>query len=95
MAADFILEEATDPDGENNLHVGVRVGIRPRLIVALARAWSFSILTYIENPRLWRTEALYNRSVPLYGYLFTIIIIWFFLNKTEEIEEWTFMPGSQ
>ncbi len=77
MAADFILEAAAGPDGKTPLHVEVRVGIRPRLIVALARAWSFSMPTYIENPQLWKTQALYNRSIPLYGYLLTIIILSF------------------
>lgn len=77
MAADFILEAAAGQDGKRQLHVEVIVGIRPRLIVALARAWSFSMPAYIENPQLWRTEALYNRSIPLYGYLFTIMLVGF------------------
>ncbi len=77
MAADFILEAAAGPDGKSPLHVAVKVGIRPRFIVALARAWSFSVITYIENPQFWKTEALYNRSIPLYGYLLTIIILGF------------------
>ncbi len=77
MATDFILEAAAGLDGKSHLHVWVTVGIRPRFIVALARAWSFSMPTYIENPQLWKTEALYNRSIPLYGYLLTIIILGF------------------
>ena len=77
MAADFILDVAAGPGGKTPLHIEFRVGIRPRFIVALARAWSFSILSYIKNPQHWRAESLYNRSIPLYGYLLTIMIAGF------------------
>jgi len=77
MAADFELEVAAGPDDNAPLHVDVRVGIRPRFVVALTRAWSFSILDYLDNPQRWSAEALYNRSIPLYGYLLTILIVGF------------------
>ena len=77
VSADFGLEVSAGPEGNDPLHVDVRVGIRPRFIVALTRAWSLSILDYTDNPKRWWSEALYNRSIPLYGYLLTIMIVGF------------------
>lgn len=77
VAAEFLLDAAAGRDGKQPLHVAVVVGVRPRLMVALARAWSFSMAAYIETPQLWRAEALYNRSVPLYGYLFILMLVGF------------------
>lgn len=75
--ATFIIKLSTDHDKSSRLQVDVNVGVRPRFIIALARAWSFSLFDYIESPKLWWSEALYNRSIPLYGYLLTIVIVGF------------------
>lgn len=77
MASDFLLEAGAGKDGKRQLHVAVSVGVRPRLGVALARAWSFSMAAYLEDPQLWRAQALYNRSIPLYGYLLVIMLVGF------------------
>ncbi len=77
VVATFILEVATDQDNPRPLQVGVNVGVRPRFIIALSRAWSLSLFDYIESPKQWWSEALYNRSIPLYGYLLTIVIVGF------------------
>ena len=77
VAADFTLEQAAGPGGRTPVHVAVSIGIRPRYIISLARAWSFSILSYIDSPENWWAQSLYNRSIPLYGYLLTILIVGF------------------
>jgi len=77
VALDFVLDVGAGPGGKMPLHVDVKVGIRPRFYVALSRAWSFSILDYILNPQSWWSDSLYNRSIPLYGYLLTIVIVGF------------------
>ena len=77
VAATFILEIAANQDKTRPLQVDIKVGVRPRFFIALSRAWSFSLLDYIESPEFWWSGALYNRSIPLYGYLFTIVIVGF------------------
>lgn len=64
-------------DNDQPLHLNFSVGIRPHYVVSLARAWTFSILDYLEDPKVWWDKALYNRSVPLYGYLLTVILVGF------------------
>lgn len=76
VESEFILDPI---NGENSqsLQVNIKVGVRPRLIVALARAWSFSALDYFRDSEAWHNQNLINRSIPLYGYLLTIIIVGF------------------
>lgn len=76
VAATFLIE-FTNHDKTKPLQVNVNVGVRPRFIIALSRAWSLSLFDYIESPKQWWSEALYNRSIPLYGYLLTIVIVGF------------------
>lgn len=77
VTATFVIELATNQDQTRPLQVDVNVGIRPRFIIALSRAWSLSLFDYIESPEQWWSGALYNRSIPLYGYLLTIVIVGF------------------
>ncbi len=73
------LDERFEFDTESGgaLSVSVREGIRPALWTALLRAWTFSVGDYFRSPKDWWSRALYNRSVPLYGYLLTVVIIGF------------------
>jgi hypothetical protein len=75
FARDFSLESGRR--SERSLRVEIREGIRPRLVTALARAWTFSILDYRADSERWWGEHLYNRSMPLYGYLLTITLVGF------------------
>ena len=59
------------------LRVQVEEAIRPPLYLALARAWSFSIIDYRQHPQRWHDDVLYNRSLPLYGYFLTILLVGF------------------
>lgn len=77
VTSEHILDTKAEPGGKNPIQVHVTVGIRPRFMVALAWAWSFSILDYRKDSQGWWAYALYNRSIPLYGYLFTIILVGF------------------
>ncbi|MBW1636999.1 MAG: hypothetical protein JRJ68_12075 [Deltaproteobacteria bacterium] len=77
VAEDFGLDVAGGIDGGLPVHVDVRVGIRPRFVVALTRAWTLSLSDYINDSEHWWSESLYNRSIPLYGYLLTIMIVGF------------------
>lgn len=77
------VQELDDP-GEHSggevggrLRVQVEEAIRPPLYLALARAWSFSILDYLDDPQRWHDDVLYNRSLPLYGYFITILLVGF------------------
>lgn len=77
VASDFELESGRAAGISSSLHVFFQVGIRPRFGTALFRAWTFSVRDYIESPQNWRDQFLYNRSIPLYGYLVTILIVGF------------------
>lgn len=77
VVSEFELEAGRAPDLSSSLYVSFRVGIRPPFRVALFRAWSLSALDYIESPQQWRDQFLYNRSIPLYGYLITILLVGF------------------
>jgi len=70
------FDESFDLAGAD-LRVEVREGIRPSFLTALGRAWSFSLADYQADPKRWHDDALYNRSMPLYGYLFTIVVVGF------------------
>ena len=59
------------------IRVEVEDTIRPPLGLALWRAWTFSIGDYRADPARWRSEALFNRSLPLYGYLLTVLVVGF------------------
>ncbi len=71
------LIDGDDTSVKAHISIEVKVGNRPRYVVSLVRAWSFSLLDYLDDPDGWWTNALYNRSRPLYGYLFTIMIVGF------------------
>ncbi len=75
FSRDFTIDRKGDSG--RAIRVEIREGIRPRLLTALARAWSFSLADYRADPERWRREHLYNRSMPLYGYLLTITIVGF------------------
>lgn len=77
LAEEFVLTEDGGQDTGSPLVVNISDAIRPRFIISLTRAWTFSILDYIESPERWVSLALYNRSVPLYGYLLTIMLVGF------------------
>lgn len=77
VASDFELEAGRAADSSSSLQVSFQVGVRPRFGIALFRAWTFSVLDYIESPQYWRDDFLYNRSIPLYGYLVTILFVGF------------------
>ena len=80
VASEFILDAG---EGDRaSLKLSIQVGVRPRLVVALARAWTFSAADYIRDPQYWHKAHLINRSIPLYGYLLTIIIVGFGTIKT-------------
>jgi len=64
-------------EGGRILTVEVTQGIRPPLALALWRAWTFSAADYRSDPETWRIRHLYNRSLPLYGYLLTVMIVGF------------------
>ena len=71
-------EQFTLSDGSGGeLQVTVEEGIRPALTTALVRAWTFSIADYLRAPSDWWEHALYNRSMPLYGYLLTVVLVGF------------------
>ncbi len=77
VVSEYELEQGKASDNSSSLHVSFKVGVRPPYLVALFRAWSFSLLDYIENPEQYMEYHLYNRSMPLYGYLLTILIVGF------------------
>lgn len=77
VSSDFKLEGGRAAGINSSLHVSFQVGVRPRFGIALFRAWTFSVVDYIESPQNWRDEFLYNRSIPLYGYLVTILLVGF------------------
>ncbi len=77
LTADIELQVAGGTDHTQPLHLNFNVGIRPPYLVSLGRAWSFSLLDYLDNPDRWWDEALYNRSIHLYGYLLTILLVGF------------------
>lgn len=60
-----------------HLHIEIKQAIRPTFAAALFRAWTFSLWDYFHDPERWHDEVLYNRSMPLYGYLLTIIMVGF------------------
>lgn len=68
----FVL--AGDPPGDS-LYVDVRRSNRPPLATALVRAWTFSLGDYLREPEAWWARHWYNRSVPLYGYLVTVMLV--------------------
>lgn len=73
------VHELNDAGGDvgGRLRVQVEEAIRPPLYLALARAWSFSIADYLDDPQRWHDDVLYNRSLPLYGYFITILLVGF------------------
>jgi len=73
------VHQLSDPSGQvgGRLRVQIEEAVRPPLYLALARAWSFSIADYLQDPQRWHQDVLYNRSMPLYGYLFTILLVGF------------------
>lgn len=64
-------------EGGLELVVEVTQGIRPPLGLALVRAWTFSAADYQRDRDAWWAEHLYNRSLPLYGYLLTVMVVGF------------------
>jgi peptidoglycan hydrolase CwlO-like protein len=73
----FELAAPSTVGASDGLHMKVSEAIRPSLATALGRAWSFSIRDYVDDPAQWGATHLYNRSIPLYGYLFTILVVGF------------------
>ena len=71
----FEIDLAPPSDGQ--LRVEVRRAIRPPLPTALVRAWTFSLRDYLRDPERWWGHRLYNRSMPLYGYLLVIAVVGF------------------
>jgi len=69
VVAEFELEGERAADQSSLLHLSFRG--------ALFRAWTFSVLDYIESPKQWKEMFLYNRSIPLYGFLITILLVGF------------------
>jgi len=87
VVSTFKLEAGIAPDQSSSLQVSFRVGIRPPFSVALFRAWTLSIFDYIESPQQWKEQFLYNRSIPLYGYLLTILIVGFGTIRTFHMDQ--------
>lgn len=77
VKTEFELSAGKDSTERSALHVTFEVGVRPPFRVALFRAWTLSALDYLESPKIWWDNFLYNRSKPLYGYFFTILLVGF------------------
>ncbi|MBW2419960.1 MAG: hypothetical protein JRH19_15560 [Deltaproteobacteria bacterium] len=71
------FEVKAGEEASERLEVRVRESIRPRLVTALGRAWSWSLASYREDPSAWRSRRLYNRSLPLYGYWLVVLAVGF------------------
>ena len=70
------FEFAGEDDGPS-LHIEVRRAVRPSLRTALLNAWTFSVRDYLQAPMLWHSKHWINRSIPLYGYLLTVMLVGF------------------
>ncbi len=61
--------------GTVGLRIDVQRSVRPPLATALLNAWTFSLPAYLEDPERWQREHWVNRSIPLYGYLLTVLLV--------------------
>jgi len=52
-----------------------RYSNRPGMLIALWRAWSFSLFDLLENPQAWRDYRLYHRTTPLASAVLIIALI--------------------
>lgn len=73
----FVIAEPSAPEADDGLQMTVSEAIRPSLATALRRAWLLSIGDYSDDSDRWWKTHLYNRSIPLYGYLLTILVVGF------------------
>lgn len=73
----FEIRAPSAADMGDGLYMDVSEAIRPSLPTALMRAWTLSMGDYQTSSELWWETHLYNRSLPLYGYLLTILIVGF------------------
>ena len=74
---DKTLELAGGERSDERLTLRFERDVRPSLTTALLRAWSFSIGDFRRDPERWRSHRYINRSIPLYGYLLTIMAVGF------------------
>lgn len=61
--------------GESIFEFSYRYSNRPPFLTALLRAWSWSVLDYLENPEGYWKYNLYNRSTPLYSALAVVALL--------------------
>jgi hypothetical protein len=73
----FVIAEPSSSEADDGLQMKVSEAIRPSLATALRRAWLLSIADYADDSDRWWKTHLYNRSIPLYGYLLTILVVGF------------------